>query len=187
MKYLSIVALYVLICSGSCCSAQIDHASDLLTNSETKNIIDDYPLDAEEIALSNPWFYRSPFGMQALQYCGIFLGYEYDVVDFEERVSRIEQTHRKLASFKKVRILPGEESLCEFDIVIPNRGEVALQSEDFLSEASEYFVFKVEEGRFAKNEYLNYESNCTDQKHGYSSGAVIDRTSNRIMHWMMVW
>lgn len=187
MKYFTHLVLCTLIGLGSGCSAQIDHASELLNDPEVRNLINDYPLDSHEINLANPLNYRYPFGMQALQYFGIFMGYEHDIEAFEERIMQIKQTHHALTNYDKVRVLPGDESVCNFDIVVPHRNEVFIHSEEFLSEASEYFVFKVEEGRFANDEYLNYESSCPDQKHGYSSGAVIDRTSRRIMHWMMVW
>jgi len=172
----------------SSCSAQPNTAWKELKNPEAIAIIDDYPLSHEEISRADIKTINTPFGMQAIGYCGVFLAYELDYEEFEIRISRISQSHEKVNSSLKTRKLPGEEDVCDFDTVIPEANHPYLISvEEFSMEKPEYFLFRAEEGRFANDEFLNYESSCTDQKHGYSSGAVIDRASHRIMHWMMVW
>jgi hypothetical protein len=187
MKFL-IVSIYFFAMVMSSCTAQSVKTWKELKNPEVIALIDDYPLTHEEISRAENKILLTPFGMQALKYCGVFLVYEYTPEEFNANLMQIMETHTKLDSTLKIRILPREEHICEFDLVIPDPNHRYLFSdEDNFLENPEYFLFKAKEGLFANDEYLNYESNCPDQKHGYSSGAIVDRTSKKILYWMMIW
>lgn len=99
----------------------------------------------------------------------------------------IKISHQKLISLENLRRMPGDENVCDFDFVIPGSSKTFLQYQDFMTEDPEYYIYKNKEGRFVPDNYLDYETICQDQKHGYSSGAAIDTSTRRIMHWMMVW
>lgn len=186
MKYSSLIFYWVFILIGECTS-QINHSADLWFNTEARRIIHDYPLDSNQVAVANLWSFGYPRNLLTMQYCGVFLGYEYNVEDFEVNLMRIGESHKKLASLTGVRKLPGEEDSCDFNFVVPNGSHIFLTAHNFLIESPEYFIYKVSENILIDEQYLYYETSCPDLKHGYSSGAIVGRSERRIIYWMMVW
>lgn len=143
-----------------------------------------------------------PAGYEYLGYCGINVNYQLNEKEFGIQLKKIIE--KRILQYNSIDscnvILPdfknntNKKYCAKQNIPIFNAyaGKVPLEK-DFLSLAElEYYIFEYKEGKYLKGDDLSQMDQIdlfedSSFSHGFSNGAIVDRSGLKITYFVTIW
>jgi hypothetical protein len=190
MKKLLLIGL-ILLCWG-CMSTKKNNAYKEFKSQILEEASKNFPLKGDaEIENSEFLIINYPATIDTLRFCGIFIGKSYSDKNFKKSVKIIHKEYKKivLSEQRCLKYIPenniSKKGLCN-EIILPNVTDSLIVPNRFLSDNVSYYIKNEKKGNFLETKYSQFYKSNHDFYHGYSSGAVVDNDSNKIVYWLII-
>lgn len=182
---LSGINLFLSECNTSKKIKEYENFKSQITETATENL----PLkNKKDIERSSFMIIHYPDAMYVNRFSGVFIGINYNTIEFKNKLHQIEKVFDKIPTDNKlIKYIPSLDINNNNDIILPNIKNDIIIPNNFLSNNVVFYRKKQLKGNFLNEDNTKYYKISKNLYHGFSSGVVVDNTKKEIVYWFLIW